>query len=38
MTLPSCYGSFVCLDDCVVSCPVWEDCMFESEEEDRYEE
>lgn len=28
--LPKCFGNFVCLDDCVCSCIMWEDCMFES--------
>lgn len=32
---PSCYGSFWCPDDCVCSCPWWEDCMLESEERER---
>jgi hypothetical protein len=29
---PSCFGEFVCMDDCMCSCPFWEECMFESEE------
>lgn len=33
-----CYGHFVCLDDCVVSCPVWEECMAEEEREDSEDE
>jgi len=34
--IPDCFGLFVCMDDCVVSCPFWEDCMFEADEEDDY--
>lgn len=38
MTFPSCYGKFVCLDDCVVSCALWEECMIESEIQEDYED
>lgn len=30
--IPNCYGRFVCLDDCLVSCPYWEDCMQEADD------
>lgn len=33
-SIPECYGEFICPDDCMVSCPYWEDCM---EERDRDE-
>lgn len=29
--VPDCYGEFICLDDCIVSCYYWENCMFENE-------
>jgi len=37
--IPDCFGTFWCLDDCVVSCPFWEECKeiadeIEDEEED----
>lgn len=25
--MPKCFGVFDCLDDCVVSCAYWEECM-----------
>lgn len=28
-TVPECYGDFVCADDCMVSCPFWEECMHD---------
>lgn len=32
--IPSCYGRFVCMDDCMVSCAYWEECMYSLEGED----
>lgn len=29
---PSCFGEFVCMDDCMCSCPFWEECKSESED------
>jgi hypothetical protein len=33
--VPECFGKFICPDDCICSCPFWEDCMFEAEEMER---
>jgi hypothetical protein len=40
MKLPECFGqeAYFCLDDCVVSCPYWEECLMAGEEEDDDEE
>jgi hypothetical protein len=35
--IPECFGRFVCLDDCMVSCAYWEECMEASEEEEEEE-
>ena len=32
--IPNCFGAFVCLDDCVVSCAYWEECKQENENPD----
>lgn len=32
--IPDCYGQFHCPDDCMVSCPFWEDCMHEGDEDE----
>lgn len=36
--LPSCYGEFVCMDDCIVSCKYWEDCMERSNQSEQDED
>jgi len=36
--LPDCFGTFWCPDDCIVSCPYWEDCMEQHDEMEDKEE
>lgn len=31
--IPDCFGEFWCPDDCIVSCPYWQECMDERDGE-----